>query len=132
MGSTQISVRGFWVCFPGLECLGCDIDHSPSVALTTRTFLSGIYVLLLMQSNYRCALREGVRWSDVGVSSMLKLGTRYRWVCMFIVRLLYFRKKISRYPLGRKLGRSQSGFQHLDKETNFSFLPGIGIVTSIP
>jgi hypothetical protein len=58
-------------------------------------------------------------------STILDLGTRWRWVVSFTPRPVYSRGNSPRYPLDRRLGRPQSWFGHCGVETNVLSLPGI-------
>jgi len=49
--------------------------------------------------------------SGIIAPRILDLSTRWRWVVSFTPRPLYPQGKSSRYPLHRRLGRSQIGFR---------------------
>jgi hypothetical protein len=57
-------------------------------------------------------------------STILDLGTRWRWVVSFMPRPLYPRRKSSGYPMDRRLGGPQSRSGRCREEKHFA-LPGI-------
>jgi hypothetical protein len=59
------------------------------------------------------------------VPRILDLGTRWRWVVSFTPRTFHLQGKSPWYPLGRKLGGSQSRSGRGGEEKNSEPLPGL-------
>jgi hypothetical protein len=97
-------------------------------------FLTIVFWLYLVKSSkgfvqfliFFCACVSGIlnSWPDHSVvcgsqaSHILNLGTRYRWMSSFTLRLLNPRKKLPRNPLDMSLGGPQSRSRSAGEEKN--------------
>jgi hypothetical protein len=115
IGSEQdTQILSILSCFPKSPWDSWNLQSAGSHIVTRNPKAYGKHWPVLRKLNVKlslCLMKHNAVKTYGEWTSILNVGSRWRWVVIFTVRPVYPRGKCPRYPLDRRLGRphSQSG-----------------------